>query len=63
MGEFQPVLTRIVGREGSRTLAVYEREGGYRALKKAVELAPARSSSRSRSRDSGAEEGRVFPRG
>ncbi len=36
MAAFEPVLTRIVGMEGSHTLAVFEREGGYQALKKGL---------------------------
>ncbi len=36
MAAFEPVLTKIVGMEGSHTLAVFEREGGYQALKKGL---------------------------
>ncbi len=42
MAAFEPLLTRIVGMENSRTLAVFEGEGGYKALKKGLkEFSPA----------------------
>ncbi len=37
---FEPVLTRNVGVEGSRTLDVYERRGGYEALRAALGKTP-----------------------
>jgi NADH-quinone oxidoreductase subunit F len=37
---FEPVLTRNVGVEGSQTLAVYERRGGYQVLRKTLKLSP-----------------------
>ena len=41
MAAFEPVLTRIVGIPDSRTLSVYTREGGYRALPLALRQTPA----------------------
>jgi NADH-quinone oxidoreductase subunit F len=38
---FEPVLTRNVGIDGSCRLEVYRRHGGYRALEKALKIAPA----------------------
>ena len=41
MAAFEPVLTRIVGIPDSHTLPVYEREGGYQALRQALKSEPA----------------------
>jgi NADH-quinone oxidoreductase subunit F len=40
MAAFEPVLLRNLGVEGSTTLNVYESRGGYRAVRKALEMAP-----------------------
>ena len=40
MAAFEPVLTKIVGIDGSHTLAVFEREGGYQGLRKAMTFTP-----------------------
>jgi NADH-quinone oxidoreductase subunit F len=37
---YEKILTRNVGIEGSRSLAVYERRGGYRSLEKALKMDP-----------------------
>jgi NADH:ubiquinone oxidoreductase subunit F (NADH-binding) len=49
-----PVLTDNWDQERSWTLAAYEERGGYGALKKAFDMAPTRSSRRSRTPDCGA---------
>ncbi len=40
MADFEPILTKIVGIEDSHTLPVFEREGGYQALRKAIGQSP-----------------------
>jgi len=40
MASFEPVLSRNFGVEGSRTRAVYEKRGGYQALRKALKMTP-----------------------
>jgi NADH-quinone oxidoreductase subunit F len=40
MGDYEPVLLRNRGVEGSRTLRVYESRGGYQALRKALKMTP-----------------------
>lgn len=37
---FEPVLLRRIGKAGSQSLASYLSDGGYRALRKAIELGP-----------------------
>ncbi len=41
MAEYEPVLLRNVGVEGSTALKVYESRGGYQALAKALKMMPA----------------------
>ena len=42
MAKFEPVLLALVGKKDSHTLAVYEANGGYKALRKALgEMTPA----------------------
>ena len=40
MPDYEPVLLRNVGVEGSTTLPVYRKRGGYRALAKALKMSP-----------------------
>ncbi len=40
MAEYEPVLLRNVGVEGSHTLRVYEARGGYQALRKTLKMTP-----------------------
>jgi NADH-quinone oxidoreductase subunit F len=40
MAKFEPVLLARVGKPDSATLATYQRDGGYTALKKALAMAP-----------------------
>ncbi len=40
MADYEPVLLRNVGVEGSRTLKVYESRGGYQALRRAFKMTP-----------------------
>jgi NADH-quinone oxidoreductase subunit F len=40
MSDYEPVLLRNVGVEGSATLKVYQSRGGYQALRKALKMTP-----------------------
>jgi NADH-quinone oxidoreductase subunit F len=40
MAEFEPILLRRINRKASPSLEAYEADGGYRAARKALEMAP-----------------------
>ncbi len=63
MGDYEPVLLRNVGVEGSAALEVYRRRGGYRALAKALKMTPDEVSAEVKAADLRGRGGAGFPAG
>jgi NADH-quinone oxidoreductase subunit F len=63
MSEYEPVLLRNVGVEGSATLGVYQSRGGYQALRKALKMTPEKVTEEVKVADLRGRGGAGFPAG
>ncbi len=63
MSDYEPILLRNVGVEGSATLGVYKRRGGYQALAKALKMTPEEVAAEVKNADLRGRGGAGFPAG